>query len=240
MNRTIRKKMNRAWPFFLLLLGCALLSAPARGEERQSEFVPEFDAYASLSDRTRLFLLGDVTRNTTAGASEGELGVHLDFTLKPYFRPELHDANWERHRYLWTRVGYLQLGTPDKARTGPTERRGILELTGRIPLPQEVWLVQRGRVDLRDLGGEFSKRYRYRLGIEREVKMGGVVTVPYAQAEFFYDTRYDSWNRQLYQAGAEIELSKQWRVEPYLAVQNDNRSTSGNVNRLGLVLKYYR
>jgi len=65
------------------------------------------------------------------------------------------------------------------------------------------------------------------------------VTVPYAQAEVFYDTRYDIWNRQLYQLGAEIELSKHWRVEPYLARQNDSRSSSGNVDRMGLVLKYY-
>ncbi|MBE0625213.1 MAG: DUF2490 domain-containing protein [Burkholderiales bacterium] len=225
---------------FLALLACAVLVAPARAEERQREFVPELNAYASFSDRTRLFLLADLTRNLTADTSESEFGAHLDYTLKPYFRPELRDANWERNRYFWTRIGYLQLGTPDKARTGPTERRVILELTGRMPLAQEVWLVHRGRVDLRDIGGESSQRYRYRLGIEREIKMGGIVTVPYAQAEFFYDTRYDSWNRQLYQAGAEIELSKRWRIEPYLAVQNDNRSTSGNVNRAGLVLKYYR
>jgi hypothetical protein len=84
-----------------------------------------------------------------------------------------------------------------------------------------------------------AQRFRYRLGIEREILVGGVVTVPYAQAEVFYDTRYDIWNRQLYQLGAEIELSKHWRVEPYLARQNDSRSSSGNVDRMGLVLKYY-
>ena len=84
-----------------------------------------------------------------------------------------------------------------------------------------------------------SQRYRYRLGVEREVKMGTMVTVPYAQAEFYYDTRYDSWNRRLYQAGAEIELSRRWRIEPYIARQNDESSTSGNVDRVGLVLKYY-
>jgi len=227
----------------LMLLAYAALAALAaqvRAEDRQREFVPELNAYANLSDRTRLFLLADLTRNTTAGATEGELGVHLDFTLKPYFRPELHDANWERNRYLWTRVGYVALTTPDKRSSGPTERRGILELTGRIPLPQAVWLVQRARVDLRDFGDEFSQRYRYRLGIEREFRASGVVMVPYAQAEIYYDTRYDTWNRQLYQAGAEIELAKHWRIEPYLARQNDSRSTSGNVDRVGFVLKYYR
>lgn len=223
----------------MTLATVAALIAPARADDRQREFVPEANAYVKLSDRTRLFLLGDVTRNLTAGTAEGEYGAHLDYTLKPVLRPELHEANWERNRYLWTRVGYVQLGSPDKGSSGPTERRGIVELTGRMPLPQEVWLVLRGRVDLRDLGGEHSQRYRYRLGIERELSVSGVVMVPYAQAEIFYDTRYDSWNRHLYQAGVEIELAKQWRIEPYLALQNDSRSSSGNVNRAGLVLKYY-
>ena len=223
----------------LALVALAALAAPARAEERQREFVPEANAYIKLTDRSRLFLLGDVTRNTTADSSEGELGVHLDYTFKPMFRPELREADWERNRYLWTRIGYVQLSTPDKRSSGPTERRGILELTGRMPLPQDIWLVHRGRVDLRNIDAESSQRYRYRLGIERELSIRGVVTVPYAQAEFFYDTRYASWNRQLYQVGAEIELSKRWRVEPYVARQNDNSSSSSNVDRVGLVLKYY-
>jgi Protein of unknown function (DUF2490) len=223
----------------LTLVASAALAGPVRSAERQREFVPEVDAYVKLSDRTRLFLLGDVTRNTKGSTTESELGANLDVTLKPIFRPELRDADWERNRYLWTRIGYARLDSPDNTGVGPTERRGIIELTGRMPLPQEVWLVHRARVDLRDIGGEFSKRFRYRLGIEREITMNGVVMVPYAQAEVYYDTRFDSWNRQLYQVGTEIELSKRWRVEPYLARQNDSRSASGNVDRAGLVLKYY-
>jgi hypothetical protein len=31
-----------------------------------------------------------------------------------------------------------------------------------------------------------------RLGIEREITIGGVAVVPYAQAEVFYDTRFDA------------------------------------------------
>lgn len=99
--------------------------------------------------------------------------------------------------------------------------------------------MNRARVDFRDTDGDSSQRYRIRLGIEREFTVCGVVMVPYAQAEFFHDTRFDSWNRQLYQAGVEIELNKHWRIEPYFARQNDSRSASGNANRLGLVLKSY-
>lgn len=182
-----------------------------------------------------------MTRNLTKDTSEGELGAHLDFTLKPILRPYVGAADWVRDRYLWARVGYVVLTTPDSRSSGSKERRGILEITGRVPLPNEVWLVNRGRVDLRDLEGESSsQRYRLRMGIEREFTAGGTVIVPYAQAEVFHDTRYDAWSRQLYQFGAEIELTKQWRLEPYYARQNDTRPSAGHVDRVGLVLKYFR
>lgn len=222
----------------LTFLAFAVLATPAQADDR--EFVPEFDAYIKLSDRSRLFLLADLTRNSNGDATDGSVGAHIDFTLEPIWRYELREADWERNRYLWARVGYLRLGSPDNRGFGPHERRGILELTGRVPLPQNAWLVNRARVDLRELGDRFSQRFRYRLGIEREMVVRGLAMVPYAQAEIFYDTRYDSWNRRLYQAGVEIELSKRWRIEPYLASQNDSQSSSANIGRFGVALKYYR
>ena len=224
-----------------VLSALGALALPAGAADNTREFVPEVNAFVRLSDKTRLFLLGDMTRNLTTDKSEGELGAHLDFTLKPTLRSHLSEANWVRDRYLWARVGYVALSTPDSRSSGPKERRGILEITGRVPLPNEVWLVNRGRVDLRDLEGQSSsQRYRLRMGIEREFAAGGTAIVPYAQAEVFYDTRYDTWNRQLYQVGAEIELAKAWRIEPYYARQNDTRPSAAHVDRVGLVLKYYR
>jgi hypothetical protein len=224
-----------------VLSAFGVLVLPARAADNTREFVPEVNAFVRLSEKSRLFLLGDSTRNLTTHKSEGELGAHLDLTLMPALRPQLNEANWVRDRYLWARVGYVVLSTPDSRSSGPKERRGVLEITGRVPLPNEVWLVNRGRVDLRDLEGEASsQRYRLRMGIEREFNAGGTAIVPYAQAEVFYDTRYDTWNRQLYQFGAEIELTKQWRLEPYYARQNDTRPSAAHVDRVGLVLKYFR
>ena len=230
---------GRSSAIALALLANSLLEGSARAGDYVREFVPEVNAFVNLSDQTRLFLLGDVTRNLTTDRTEGEAGAHLDFTLKPVLRPRLRDADWVRDRYLWARVGYAVLTSPDKRGTGPEERRGILEITGRVPLPNDFWLVNRGRVDLRDIQGESSQRYRLRLGMEREFTASGVAIVPYAQAEVFYDTRYDVWNRQLYQIGAEVALAKQWRVEPYYARQHDSRSSVERVDRLGFVLKYF-
>jgi hypothetical protein len=218
----------------LLVIG----AAPARADH-QLELVPEVNAFLKLSDHTRLFLLGSLTRGLTEDVTDGEAGVHLDVTLLPILRRRLREGDWERERYLWFRVGYQLSGSLDGPDRGVREHRGVLEGTARVPLPHEVWLVNRGRVDLRDIDGEFSARFRYRLGIEREFTVGGVVLVPYAQAEVFYDTRFGAFNRQLYQGGVEIELTKHWRIEPYYARQEDQRSSPAHLDRVGLVLKLY-
>jgi len=215
-------------------------AAPVLAESDGRELVPEVDAFVKVSDRTRVFLRGSLTRETTKDTTDGEFGVHLDFSLKPILRRQLRGADWERERYLWMRAGYVVSGDLDNRSDGSTEHRGVLELTARAPLPLETWLVNRIKLDLRDVDGASSKRYRYRLGIEREFTVGGLAWVPYAEIEAFYDTRYDVWNRRLYQVGLEIALTKTWRLEPYIAHQDDQRSASGNLNQIGLVLKYYR
>lgn len=223
----------------LAVFAFAALIGPARAEDHHSEFVPELNVFIMLSDRFRLYLLGDITQGLSPNFTDGEVGVNLDLTLKPILRRNLRDSNWERNRYLWARVGYLASGYLDGRDDGSNVRTFLVEATARLELPGKFWLVNRGRVDFRDVDGAFSERYRFRAGIEREFTVCGLVMVPYAQAEIFYDTRFDVWNRQLYQAGVEIELTKRWRIEPYVARQNDSRSDSGNVNRSGLVVKYY-
>jgi hypothetical protein len=211
----------------------------AQAGDTRVEFVPETNAYLKLSDRARLFLLGSLTQGLSEPFTDGEVGVHLDLTLTPILRRRLANADWERDRYLWVRIGYAFLGNLDDREKGFTEHRGILEATARVPLPFDVWLVNRARVDLRDLDGEFSTRFRYRLGAEREFTVGGVTLVPYAQAEVFYDTRFGAWSRQLYQAGVEIGITQHWRIEPYHAREEDQRSSTAHVDRVGLVLKTY-
>ncbi len=216
----------------------AASGTPAAAGDTQSSLAPEVNVYLKLSDTMRLFLLADVAADVTTGTTGGELGAHLDITLAPILRPQLRGANWERDRYLWIRVGYRLLGSLDDP-VGVTENRGILEMTGRAPLPWDLWLVNRLRVDLRDLEGDFSTRFRYRLGIEREFKVGETTLVPYAQAEAFYDTRFGAWNRQRYQAGVEVELTEHVRIEPYYFRQEDQRSSPAHFNQIGVVLKLF-
>jgi hypothetical protein len=53
-------------------------------------------------------------------------------------------------------------------------------------------LIDRNRLDLRWVDGNFSWRCRNRLTLERHFKMGGNrALTPYASGELFYDSRFD-------------------------------------------------
>jgi hypothetical protein len=249
MRPTITMSSTHLIRCVLPLLAAAAVTLPARAESdseaagagRSREVVPEFNGYFKLDDRARLFLLADVSHVSPDDATNGEIGIHFDYTLKPILRTRLREADWERNRYLWVRVGVRRLGSIDGREDQTRESRLILEGTARVELSESAWLVHRLRLDLRDVDGKGSSRYRYRIGAEKELKTSdGTTFVPYAQAEWFYDTRFDAWSRQRYQVGAEIELDKSWRIEPYYAYDRDTHPSAEGLNRLGLVLKYYK
>ena len=236
--------MNRgALPFVIAL---TLYGAPAGAGDTQTELWPEAQAFFELGKRFRLNLLADVwyapeswTPKGTASDSTAETGAHVDIALKPIFRRTLRTRDWERERYLWARVGYDYLWTPGDAVEPSHENRGILELTARAHIGGGVWAVNRVRADLRDKNGTQSTRYRERILFERETPIFGLETVPYVSAEFLYDTRYDAWSEQRYQAGLEMILAKRWRLEPYYLRQEDTPSEPRHTNALGLIGKYY-
>jgi hypothetical protein len=227
------------------LAAALTLPASAAGADTREEFWPEFDAFFKLGERTRLFLMAAATRaEDTTGSGEstrissGQVGAHLDFTLHPIWRAKLQGEDWERERYIWLRAGYRHLA--DFSNWSSGEDRGLLELHARQPLPGEFWLTNRLKWELRDLDGQYSNRYGVRLGLERQVTIGGHLFVPYFHAETLYDTRFDTWNRQRYEAGFDVAITHGWRIQPYLVHQKDSQSESGNVNAIGLTLKYSR
>jgi hypothetical protein len=55
--------------------------------------------------------------------------------------------------------------------------------------------------------------------VNRDFNVLDRVVTPYFQAECFYDTRCDGWARELYPVGAEIAVTRHFRVEPSVARQ---------------------
>ena len=246
VDRTVMRLFTIPLPCRLLLsalFACAALAGPTRAAERATETVPEINAYIRLSDRFRLFTAASVTHTVAESTTDGELGAYLDvLTLRPILQERLFETDWARNRYLWGRIGYGVGGIHEglHLNDGFSEQRFVAEVSARYPISPGFSAVTRARVDLRTLDGERSNRYRLRFGVEKEYTVFGKAVVPYANAEFFYDTRFDHWSRQIYQAGVEIELTQRFRLEPYYAFQIDTGTEPTHVDRWGLVLKYYR
>jgi hypothetical protein len=198
--------------------------------DTNTQVAPEIWAYVDLSDRARLFFLSSFADNITTDARDETVGAHLDISLKPLLRRRLRVADWAREKYLWVRVGYRRnFG-------GSTRETGVIEANSRFALPVGLWAVSRLRTDLRNETGGFSVRPRYRLDFEREFPVGRLTATPYVRAEVLYDSRSSTWDWR-YQAGAEIALTRHWRIEPYYARRQNQHSA--DLNRMGLIVKTF-
>jgi hypothetical protein len=220
----------------------ALVAAFSSGAEAQQEsetvkqFWPEVDWYVPLNEKFRLFFLATTTKaEETKDNTEGQVGAHIDYHV---------------NRKVNLRTGYrygFSLGGSDPFK----EHRIIFEQTLRQPLPLEVLLSDRNREDLRWVNGEFSARYRNRVTLEREFKVLNRAVTPYGSAEVFYDSRFNTWNRNRLALGAQIAFKrgaplislihpkKQFVLDVYLTRQNDSRSQPSHVKALGAAFNIY-
>jgi hypothetical protein len=234
----------RPW---MALVVCGLGLAGTAGAGTQDELRPQADAFLKIDSRFRVYLHSRVsyspaswTASGTSSFQEAEGAGGLDITLKHIRHHGLLKPVWERERHVIARVAYEYISTFGDVADQSHENRGIVEVTGRIVVPGKVWLVNRARADLRDKNGTYWTRYRALLKAERETVILGVVTMPYVDFEVLYDTRYNAWSQQRYEAGLEIVLDDHWRIEPHYLRQEDQRSQPARLNAYGLILKYYR
>jgi len=218
-----------------------LLAAPLAAQEGDTrwEWWPEVDAYVSLDEPLRLYLLATVARNRAEDVREGMLGAHVDVFLRPIGRPWLlRTPDVVRHHYLTFRAGYRYAWDLDDS-SQYQEHRGLLEVTFRyLPVARFVF-INRSRLDLRDVNGEGSWRYRNRSRLERDLLLGSRVATPYVMAELYYDSRYDEWNRQRYFVGIEWPIGGSSVLDSYYCRQDDSRASVAHVNAVGLALNLY-
>jgi uncharacterized protein DUF2490 len=227
-----------AWRLVCVIAFTAAFSSSGRaqGAETSLQFWPEVDVYVSLNEEFRLFFLATTTKTEeTRENTEGWVGAHLDYHVS---------------KKVSLRTGYrygFSLGGSDPFK----EHRIILEQTVRQPLPLEIVLSDRNREDLRWVNGEFSGRYRNRLTLEREFKVLNRAVTPYGSVEVFYDTRFDTWNRNRIAAGVQLSLKrgaplislihpkKQFVLDVYVTRQHDSRSQPSRVKALGMAFSIY-
>ena len=224
---------------FLLFFSSNTQATSAQEPTTRDEFWPEIDIYINLKPKVRLFLLGTVSKAVEDGelfnaqAFEAQIGAHIDYIPN-------------KHLILRTGYRYGRSLEDDSYR----EHRLLTEQTLRKLLPGDFVLSDRNREDFRFLKGDFSFRYRNRLTIEREFELKKRTITPYVSGEVFYDTRYDTWNRNRLATGVQISLrqgllrkmllsKRQVILDLYYLRQNDSRLDTQHVNAIGTALALY-
>jgi len=215
------------------------LPLSAQEDETRAEWWPELDAYISLGERSRLYLLATMARNQEEDLEEAGLGAHIDFFAKPFGRPWLlHHPDVVKRHYVTLRAGYRYgWDLQDSARY--REHRLLFDATARYLPGARFVFINRNRLDLRDVNGERSWRYRNRSRLERDIPLGSRVATPYLMVEFFYDSRYDEWNRERYFVGIEWPIGATSILDGYYCRQNDSRSSIAHVNAFGLAFNLF-
>lgn len=228
----------RATALAAVMAALLAVVAPARAAD-STELWPELSAYVGLSEDTRLFFDASYARGKESDLRALELSAYVDVSLAPVLRRDLRHEDWQRARYLWARIGFSHIGKITAGDAQEPERRGVIALYARAPLPQQFWLEGRLRADLRWIGNDYSTRYRARLELSRDYVWQDRPLMSYVNAEMFYDTGYEGINRTLYQLGTEVTVDKRFRYEVYLAWQADRLPVSESLLALGLVAKWY-
>jgi hypothetical protein len=222
------------------LLGVAAGASPAQVTDDQ--FWPEIDTYVRLNHDARLFFLLAPVKETDANSFEDtQLGAHFEFGIAPHERKHLNEAyDADQLRYLRGSVGYRETFDVSRDDNTVSERRIVTDLTPRFFLPWKLLVAQRNRVDYRWIEGQdYSWRYRPRVWVERQSKLGSVTLVPHAAVELYYDSRYDSWNRTEYRAGFSVPVAAWFVPQAYYTREIDREPAKKYTNALGVIATLY-
>jgi hypothetical protein len=203
--------------------------------DSSDEVWPESHVFIRTSQNSRLFFVYAGTRSREAGFSDGQVGIQMDFYFASILKVrERRHPDVARNKFLMLRTGYLF----DK--TNPHDVSTVfMELTNRFYMGHGIQVIDRNRGDLRFQNGAFLPRYRNRVQMQRPSELGAHEINPYANAEAFYDWRYNAFNRQRYSAGAEYTLTRHFVLEGYYLRQQDSHTKPKGLNVLGAVLQIY-
>jgi len=233
--------MRRRCALVLTAAFLAGISRVAAAQQTSVEVWPELDAYVRVSPAARWFVVAQpVISGDDSSLSEAHFGGYFEVGIAP-MSPERRNGAFDEDklRYLRVRVGYRAVWIKGADGENTHERRVVADLTPRFFLPFNVLFMQREAVDFRWIDGAYSWRFRPRVWLERETRIGKVTTIPYWSVEPFYDSRYATWNRTLYQTGIVIPVSRQVAPEIYYGRQIDRQPTQKTTNALGVMATLY-
>jgi hypothetical protein len=208
-----------------IALGAAC-ACPAAAQDASKEVWPEVDVWVKLGPKVKLYFPVSLSRNRETQYTEGLVGARLDYSF---------------NRYVSARVGYGYLWSISDDSDSPyREHRPIGELALHFHPGASLALVDRNRVDLRFINGEYSYRYRNRIRLERTfvpaLRSPDRTLTPYVMDEIGYDSRYDIFNRNRFTIGVERQFTRTVMVDLNLVRQDDTRASVERLYALGIAL----
>ncbi len=219
----------------LLILSCTTAGAQS---SQEAQFLPEIDAYLKLTPNIRVSAQAKDTRDG-GDPTQVEIGPSMEFYVKPIIRLRdvtLFDLDDAKARPLVLTAGYRYLSSP----TSPSTNRMTVAATPHLPIKAKLLLTDRNRADLDWSSGSFHWRYRNMLSIERTLTIGSYHPIPYASAEFYYESQYSKWSTTEIYAGSVFPLRKHFELKPYYEHQNNTgKHPNKQLHGLGLTLNIY-
>jgi hypothetical protein len=231
-----RRGFRTGWlALVLLMLLCSTGSAESTQE---TEFLPEISAYLKLNPYIRVSFMAKDTREG-GDSTEAEIGPSVNFYLKPLVRLKTitaFDLDDAKSRPLVLTAGYNFVSTPNS----PSTNRMIVAVTSNLPVKADLLLTDRNRADLDWSNGAFTWRYRNKPSLQRTFTIHSYHLIPYASAEFYYESQYSKFSTTELYAGTNLPLGKHLQFDPYYEHQNNTgKKPNKQVNILGLTLNLY-
>jgi hypothetical protein len=235
-HREWRPVLHACWlALLLLLILCRTVSAESTQE---TEFLPEVDAYLKLKPDIRVSFLAKDTREG-GDPTQASIGPSVDFYLKPLIRLKritAFDLDDAKSRPLVLTAGYNFVSAPNS----PSTNRVLVSVTSHLPIKADLLLTDRNRADLDWSNGTFTWRYRNKPSLQRTFAIHSYHLMPYASAEFYYESQYSKFSTTELYAGINLPLGKHVEFDPYYEHQNNTgKKPNKQVNALGLTLNLY-
>jgi hypothetical protein len=228
--------LRTCWLAVILLM---LLCKTGKAQSTQEvQFLPEVDAYLKLNPKIRVSAQAKDTRDG-GESSQAEIGPSVEFYVKPLIRLReltLFDLDNAKARLLVLTAGYRYLSSP----TSPPTNRIPLAAISHLPIKAQLLLTDRNRADLDWSSGNFTWRYRNMLSLERTLAIHSYHPIPYASAEFYYESQYRKWSTTELYAGSLFPMGKHFQLRAYYEHQNNTgKHPNKQVHGMGLTLDIY-
>lgn len=204
---------------------------------------PEWEARSKIQSavdllpRTRLETWVEMQDGLNFSFRRWRTGGLLNKRMKPILNLLLRDIDEDDDYYLVLGGGYEYLHTNARGRL-LIDNTIIAYATPHVAFAG-LLLSNRNRAEFRWINGVNDFRYRNRLTVNRQSRIGTFRFAPYTYGELFYNSRLHSWNHREYAAGVQFPHKSGLMLDTYLLRETCTGCRHGSVDMIGVTLNFY-